>query len=416
MTSPDCCSPASHPRAHPTSPSVDVAQYSSERGGRGWGCSSQQSSACCARHRRRATPSRRMRAGTPVSCCQMPPTYADVPSSAVTTTPIGSSSADAVAVATTSPKSSTFALSAVTWPRAGNLGQKPRAPGPRYGHAAGGCGACGEVRWLSLSTCSRTPIPRRSIGSAASSARSTTCRSHISHAQVSARVAVASRSVRVEARSRGGWPGRSERRVVCSHSTSTAVVPARRQPPARGEGRGRRHRPDSRGAVGPHPRATRPRAHTGQARRARQARRLTAPSAAGSSSRTTTRPRSARRIATDPIMSSSTTWCERSTGCRGSRRSEQLRSERARHSSRPRPRRHRCERTRRHRDRRRRLHAGSRRQHVPGVGWLRRAGRSRVRPRALPPAPGRPRHDLGKPCAHDRVGPQATYILKSSAG
>jgi hypothetical protein len=53
---------------------------------------------------------------------------------------------------------------------------------------------------------------------------------------------------------------------------------------------------------------------------------------------------------------------------------------------------------------------------VPGVGWLRRAGRSRVRPRALPPAPGRPRHDLGKPCAHDRVGPQATYILKSSAG
>ena len=74
--------------------------------------------------------------------------------------------------------------------------------------------------------------------------------------------------------SRGGWPGRSEHRVACSRSTSTAVVPARRQPPARGEGPGRRHRPDSRGAVGPHPRATRPRAHTGQARRARQARRL----------------------------------------------------------------------------------------------------------------------------------------------
>ena len=117
----------SHPRAHPTSPSVDVAQYSSERGGRGWGCSSQSSSACCAAASspRHPNPSHAS-AFSPVSCSQMPPTYADVPSRVVTTTPIRSIFADAVAVATTSPKSSTVDLSAVTWPRVGSRRRRVR--------------------------------------------------------------------------------------------------------------------------------------------------------------------------------------------------------------------------------------------------------------------------------------------------
>ena len=247
-----------------------------------------RSSACCAAAcMRRATPSRRTHRRCAVSCCQMPPTYADVPSTAVTTTPIGSSSADG-----TGYRSDDFAQ--VLHIR--SIGRELAES--RFAEPVGAAqwgGSMGESEYL-LTNADPTTVDRfGGLG-----ACSTTCRSHISHAQLSARVAVAWRSVRVAARSRGGWPGRSERQGrVLTLDLDTRWFQHDGSPSSR-RGTWTSSPTDSRGAVWDliHERLVLVHIPARLDVLDKLVPRRSRP-VAGSSSRITTRPRSARRIATD---------------------------------------------------------------------------------------------------------------------